>query len=32
MLYLMGQLWLFLIVALLVGFYVGWATHDGRGA
>ncbi len=27
--YLITQLWLFLLIAALVGFYVGWSTHDG---
>jgi hypothetical protein len=24
--YMISQLWLFLLVAVLVGFYVGWST------
>ena len=28
--YLITQLWLFLSVAVLVGFYVGWSTCDGK--
>lgn len=27
--FLVTQLWLFLLIAALVGFYVGWSTHDG---
>jgi hypothetical protein len=27
--YLISQLWLFLLIAVLVGFYVGWSTSDG---
>lgn len=25
--FLIGQLWLFLLIAAVVGFYVGWTTH-----
>jgi len=25
--YLISQLWLFLLIAVLVGFYVGWSTQ-----
>ncbi|SDP55557.1 hypothetical protein SAMN05428967_2436 [Phyllobacterium sp. YR620] len=26
--FMIGQLWLFLLIAALVGFYVGWSTYD----
>ncbi|MDQ0998599.1 hypothetical protein QFZ34_003781 [Phyllobacterium ifriqiyense] len=28
--YMISQLWFFLLVAVLVGFYVGWSTHEGE--
>ncbi|MBA8876606.1 hypothetical protein FHW16_000288 [Phyllobacterium myrsinacearum] len=30
MMYLITKLWLFLLVAVLVGFYVGWSTHSEK--
>jgi hypothetical protein len=30
MVYLMTKLWLFLLVAVLVGFYVGWSTYSEK--
>jgi hypothetical protein len=29
--FLISQLWLFLLIAALVGFYVGWSTYDQNG-
>lgn len=29
--FLISQLWLFLLIAVLVGFYVGWSTYDRSG-
>lgn len=26
--FMISQLWLFLVIAALVGFYVGWSTHN----
>jgi hypothetical protein len=30
--YLISQLWLFLLIAVLAGFYVGWSTYDGSNS
>lgn len=29
--YMISQLWLFLLIAALVGFYVGWSTSTAPG-